>query len=248
MTPGLTSCSFRKLTVSQVVALADRSGLRAIEWAGDAHVCPGAVADAKEARRITEEAGLVVSSYGTYYRATEEDFLPVLESGLALGAPLLRIWAGPSGSKQTSAEERVEIVKRISAACALAAENGLQIALEYHRGTLTDTLESCVKLLCEVDASNLRTYWQPFPERTHARHQDELRVLLPWLSHLHVFHWKDEAGETVRYPLAEASEPWQELLAIPSRDRYALIEFVPHDNPDLLPQEAATLLSWLEQR
>ncbi len=83
--------------------LARRAGLAGIEWGGDVHVKPGDEAEALRVGSLTRNAGLQVSSYGSYFRlcAQEEPetaFAPVLASARALGAPLIRVWAGERDS------------------------------------------------------------------------------------------------------------------------------------------------------
>lgn len=63
MKTGLCSVTFRDRSVEEVVQLAKDAGLDAIEWGGKGHVPHEDFEAAKKAARITEEAGLVVSSY-----------------------------------------------------------------------------------------------------------------------------------------------------------------------------------------
>ncbi|MFN2155934.1 MAG: sugar phosphate isomerase/epimerase, partial [Anaerolineae bacterium] len=93
---GLVSITFRQLSPAEIVARAAQAGLEAIEWGGDVHVPHGDVDAARTVRRTTEEAGLQVAAYGAYYRVGHEEpcpFADVLESAVALGAPLIRVWA-----------------------------------------------------------------------------------------------------------------------------------------------------------
>src|SRR6476469_730727 len=101
--PGLFSVTFRQLSPPEIIALVGRAGLRGIEWGGDVHVPHGDVARAREVRDRTADAGLEVAAYGSYYRVakSEADELPferVLNTAQALGAPLIRVWAGKQGS------------------------------------------------------------------------------------------------------------------------------------------------------
>src|SRR6187549_164575 len=96
-TCGLVSVTFRQLPPREIVDLARRAELGGIEWGGDVHVPAGDAGRAREVRAMTEDAGLSIVAYGSYYRAGEEDeaaFAPVLDSACALGAPAIRIWAG----------------------------------------------------------------------------------------------------------------------------------------------------------
>ena len=66
--PGLVSVTFKKMRADDVVKLAEKAGLKAIEWSENHHIRPG---DAKEAMRIAsimEDCNLEVASYGSYFR------------------------------------------------------------------------------------------------------------------------------------------------------------------------------------
>lgn len=95
---GLTSVTFKEKSIEEVVDLTKRAGLSCIEWGGDVHVVHGDVETAKKAREITNNAGLEVSSYGSYYRVGDygenykEEFGKILKTAEALGAKTIRIW------------------------------------------------------------------------------------------------------------------------------------------------------------
>ena len=250
--PGLVSITFRKLTPRQIVEATAAAGLEGIEWGGDIHVLHGDLTRASEVRRLTLDAGLTVPAYGSYYRAgvSEDENLPfarVLDTARALGAPVIRVWAGRQGSAQTQAADRAGVAGDCRRIAGLAAEAGIVVASEYHGGTLTDTDASAVALLEEVNHPNFRTYWQP---RNGALADDViggLQRVLPRLAHLHVFHWWPDPGN--RRPLAEGANRWLrylELAATVPGDRFAMLEFVANDDPAVLGAEAATLKQWLQ--
>lgn len=244
--PGLVSITFRQLTADEVADLAARAGLIGIEWGGDVHVPHGDVSTARKVRKLTVDAGLEVASYGSYYRCNDNvPFQDVLETALALGAPMIRVWAGTKGSGETTAGERAAVVENIRQIADLADGEGIKIALEYHGNTLTDTAVSAVQLLEEVAHHNVYTYWQPLPSQTLAERLVGLQQVKPKLANLHVFSWTD-ARE--RLPLAEGAELWQQYFSVirdlPQR-RYALIEFVKGNVPEQLIEDAKTLNQWL---
>ncbi len=238
--PGLVSVTFRPLTPREIVGLAASCGLEGIEWGGDVHVPHAAVAP--EVRRTTEDAGLAVAAYGSYWRAAG-DFGPTLETALALGAPTVRVWAGARGS--ASEDDRPAVIDALRGACELADQAGLTVSLEYHGGTLTDTLDSTLRSVREVDHPSLRLLWQPVPERPPEERLAEIQSLSPWLTNLHVFQWTRSQGEILRHPLTKGEDEWPEILRRVDGGRFALLEFVPNDDPSRLPAEAATLRRWL---
>ena len=163
---GLVSITFRQLTPEAIVALVRQAGLHGIEWGGDVHVPHGDLTRAREVGEMTREAGLEVAAYGSYFRVgnSEDSGLPfshVLDSALELGAPVIRVWAGTEGSVTVGSEGRKRVVADLRRITELAAKAGVRVTTEFHGGTLTDTNESTIKLLSEVDHTNLSTYWQP---------------------------------------------------------------------------------------
>ncbi|MGB4137235.1 MAG: TIM barrel protein, partial [Microbacterium sp.] len=157
---GLCSVTFRQLTPERLVPLAADAGLQTIEWGGDVHAPPGDPARATEVARLTAGAGLVVCSYGSYFRARDgEDLTPILDSAEALGADRVRIWAGTTGSVDADDAGWSRVAERLTDAAAEASARGIALALEFHRGTLADTVPATRRLLEAVPA--LSTYWQP---------------------------------------------------------------------------------------
>lgn len=238
---GLCSVTFRQLTADEVIAAAVGAGLECIEWGGDIHVPTGDTARAEDAARRTADAGLTVASYGSYWRA-DEDITPVLDSAAALGADRVRIWAGRIGSAEATEVERHAITDAIAEASASARDLGITLALEYHSGTIADTPDAVRRLLDDVPG--LRTYWQPTvgaPDEVALHEYDLLRDAV---AAVHVFSWWPT---TQRLRLAQRESLWSPLFRTAAEPRDALLEFVPHDDPDLLALEAATLRKWISQ-
>ncbi len=246
---GLVSVTFRGLRPRRVVELANRAGLAAIEWGGDVHVPHGDTATAREVGAMTRNAGLAVSAYGAYYRAGESElrglaFGAVLDTALALEAPLIRVWAGERSPADADAQYRARVVADTRRIAALAAAAGIRLACEYHSRTLTETLESATALMAAVAHDNLALHWQPPAQASPAECLASLTTVLPYLANLHVFHWVDAAGERQRRPLAEGRTDWMRYLRLAAgtgRPHDALIEFVADDDPACFLRDAAVL-------
>jgi len=236
---GLVSVTFRALSPHKIVSLVTKAGLDGIEWGGDVHVPHGDLATARNVSRMTQEAGLRVLAYGSYYRCCNgELFEPVLETAVELGAPLIRIWAGQRGSEQADAAYRATVIEQSRRAVSLAAQHNITVAYEFHENTLTDTKDSAIALLRA--ASGMRTLWQPPHNLSETERLDSLRAVLPWLAHLHVFHW--HTFDRTRLPLDEGANLWRERLRVAaSHGTAALLEFVRGDDPDQFLRDALTL-------
>jgi 3-dehydroshikimate dehydratase len=248
--PGLVSVTFRQLTPWEVITLAQHAGLIGIEWGGDVHVPHGDLARADAVGNATRYAGLAVAAYGSYYRvggAADGDgpaFEDVLASAVALGAPLIRVWAGNVGSADADDAYRARVAADTARICDLASREGIEVAYEYHGGTLTDTIGSALRLLRSVGHPNLRSLWQPRTTENVAANLAELDTISPWLANVHVFHWP----EGRRAALAEGEAAWRQYLSFLKQrgvPTAALIEFVKDDDPEQLAPDAAALRSWI---
>ena len=251
---GLCSITFRQLDVGRIVELVDQAGLDAIEWGGDVHVPHGDTAAAGHALKATGDAGLVVSSYGSYCfvldeQGREEEFEPVLESALALGTDTVRIWAGRKGSDIANEGYRRRVVEQSVQIADQAASQGVRIAFEFHRNTLNDTNESALRLLQECNHPNLYTYWQPIYWISDMEYRLQgLETLKDRVLNLHVFRITynklEQGDESIEWnPLADGKENWERylLVSLLLRERYALLEFVKDNDPEQFLRDAATL-------
>ena len=248
MQTGLVSVSFRHLSVDQVIAIAAEAGLNSIEWGGDIHVPPGNIPLAHAVGERTRAAGLSVACYGSYYQLTDAESgmaQQVVDTAEVMGAPLIRVWAGNSGSMQSSAALRRDICRNAQHIAGLAAEKGIDIAFEFHGGTLTDTAASARALLDAVDRANVGTLWQPPVNMPTADCIESIRTVEPYIRNIHVFSWDG----TDRLPLQAGAEKWRACLDAINKlpgDRTLLLEFVRGDEPAQLMQDAACLSRWLK--
>ncbi len=238
---GLVSVTYRKLTPAAIIDLTARAGLSCIEWGSDVHVPQTDLANARRVGEMTREAGLTVSSYGSYYRlGMGQDFAPYLEAACALGAPIIRIWAGNRGSASVDAATRAAWAAEAKTACRMASERGITVAFEYHHDTLTDTAASALALVQAVDEPNCRLYWQPEFAKPQDLILSDLEAVAPYVDVCHVFTWNPDHS---RRPLLDGIDVWREYLSrVPGWEgKPLLLEFVPGDDPALLSREADAL-------
>jgi len=275
LAPGLVSITFRQLGFAEIIGLVRQAGLCAIEWGGDVHAPHGDLVRAREVADQTRDGGLRVAAYGSYYRAAHSEVLPaesrldfgrVLETAIVLGAPVIRVWAGVEGSARASADTRRRVAADLWRVAELAAQAGVNVATEFHGGTLTDTNESARALLFEEAAHpNLYSYWQPPVGMSDEDCLEGLTALGARLSYLHVFNWVLGAtGQVEAHPLEEGEGParWRQFFAaaaaIFAKSRStgtgtvahpsaAMLEFVPGGNRESFLREARTLTALLSE-
>jgi len=250
---GLVSITFRHLSAGEIIELAAEAGLSGIEWGGDVHVRHGDLECARQTGRITREAGLEVVTYGSYYRLglSESEGLPfteVLETALAMEAPVIRIWAGNRNAEDIDAEGRRRLFSEAKRVALLAKDAGVSLAFEYHDGSLTNTALSTRRLLDELACDNIWTFWQPIHGAGVVSNTADLRMLTDKVINAHVFHWWP--GDKDRCLLEDGYDHWKSYLGQLSqsgRDHYAMLEFVKDDDINNFISDANTLKSLLDE-
>ncbi|MBQ2432999.1 MAG: sugar phosphate isomerase/epimerase [Clostridia bacterium] len=247
---GLVSITFRNKTPLEICKLCRKANLSAVEWGGDVHVPPRGN-KAKETLHLTGEHGLIVSSYGSYFRLGQgaDAFMYNLEEAVNLNAPVMRIWAGAKGSREYQMDERKLLADELMLLSEKAFDANVRVALEYHPNTLTDDRESVRKLLKETEGETFSPvfYWQPRWDWEAGETLSAISDLGDRLSHAHVFAWEHRADGIIRKPIAEGEKLLTSALAI-KKDGYALIEFVKDDSDEMLIKDAETLNKWINGR
>ncbi|MDF1513665.1 MAG: TIM barrel protein [Anaerolineae bacterium] len=248
---GLVSITFRQLTVDAIIKLVQVAGLDAIEWGGDDHVPHGDLVCARETKRKMLDSGLTTASYGSYYRVGHHEpvpFVDVLASATALGAPLIRVWAGKRNSEEADDAYWQQVVDDAITIANLSAEAGKEIAFEYHGNTLTNTLSSTVRLLQDINHPAVKTYWQKPNQSSLEENVVAINQLLPWLSHLHL-NSGPNASLRNSQPTSDNTEwlKYFDIVSQTNKDHCALIEFVQDNAPESFLRDARVLKAWLEQ-
>jgi len=245
---GLVSITFRQLSVREIVDLVRQAGQAGIEWGGDLHVPPGDPSKAEEVRRMTEEAGLEVAAYGSYYRCGSQEpdeppFEKVLQTAVQLKAPSIRVWAGRKSPAQHTEAEFAEVREDFERICRMARRENIEVATEFHRNTLTETRESTRALFQGISPEEAKSLWQPHVGQSVEDRLDSMDDVADRLLNIHVFQWGPGGGGD-RRPLEEGREEWTKYFEKISRDgrpRWALMEFVDQNDPENYLRDGAIL-------
>ena len=244
--PGLVSVTFREKKPEEIIELCVKNKLRAVEWGENAHVMPGDPEGAAALKEKTLAAGLTVAAYGSYYRlCTGMDFEPTLASAKALGAPLIRVWAGNIPSEEADESYRASAAREAARIAGQAEGEGIKIAFEWHKNTLTDTNESAMDLLKRANHPNLYCLWQPTVALNMEQRCEGIRLLGDRLLNLHTYYWP----EGKRGEFAPGKGEWRQYLSCVPRDkdRFALLEFVKDNTTEQLERDAKALIELLTE-
>ena len=243
---GLCSVSFRKLGVDEIISLAKKAKLDAIEWGADVH-CP--FKDLKLCQEIGEKTranGLLTYSYGTYFRCKDvNEFKQISRAAKALKASIIRVWAGEKWSNDFTKEEFVKMVDVLKKCADIAKDNNQTICFEYHHHTFNDYKESSLTLIKAVNKSNVKTYWQTqywddkaSKEDNHKHNLESLNALKKYIVNFHVYNW---IGYLDRYPLKGIKKEMKEYLSYANKNSIAYLEFFKNDSTKQMLEDAKTL-------
>ncbi len=247
---GLVSATFRGLTIDDIVELTAQNGLHCIEWGGDVHLPPGDVERAYQVAKLTQSAGLRVSSYGTYFRigiTPIGQFADILTTASAVGAKLVRVWAYDRYFEEWDGPVWNSLVESARMIAQMAEKFGIKVCLECHNRTLTENYYSALRFLQAVDHPALRMYWQPNEYRDFAYNLEAAQALSLYIECIHVFHW-DAQGH---YPLKDGIGEWKAYLSVfrerlPQKQLPLLLEFMPDNKVESLPAESQALKRLIE--
>ncbi|MBQ0071764.1 MAG: sugar phosphate isomerase/epimerase [Spirochaetales bacterium] len=246
LVPGIVSATFKGRSIEDVLTITRKAGLGAIEWSENHHIPRGDLQLAKEAALKSRDNGLEIAGYGSYYRLGQEmDLRPSLDTAAAMGADSVRIWAGSKPSRALEKAERDALLEELQEATEIAESYGMVLNLEWHKNTLTDENQSGLDTLSYIKSPWLRTLWQPTQALSFDERADGLKMILPYLSYLHVYYW-DETG---RRPFEEGLNHWERYFSLLEKEKkyYALLEFVLGDTEEQFYRDAAALIALLHK-
>lgn len=254
--PGLVSVTLDQEPIDLVIQQASELGLQGIEWSGRSHLPVGCINQAFSLKQSMKEAGLQVLNYGSYVRFNEpaatqkETWCEAIQTASVLGAPCIRVWAGRSDSEQVSEKDFRRLVKNIQDFSFLARNQGLEVVIEFHRKTFTNTPDSTLKLLKAIARDHVFSLWQPHVDQPLDYQAKSLAKVLPFLKYVHCFHWGSK-GSKDRLPLSEGQQAWLKYLKILmagwpyDKDLWLALEFVKGDDLEQLSADAACLKKML---
>lgn len=225
---GLCSVSFRDKTPSEIIRAIEKTPLTHVEWGSDVHLPVGGTVDS---------GSIKVSSYGTYFRLGVSDISELqgyIDTAKRVGTDTLRLWCG--GESSAECPDKKALFDECRRASEIAKKEGVTLCMECHAGTYTDTPESALELMREVDSNNFKMYWQPDQYKSLEENLISARLLSPYVENVHVFNWDKDT----RLPLEGARDTWKCYLEHFSGGTL-LLEFMPDGRLDSLEREAEAL-------
>lgn len=158
---GLASVTFRQKSAEEVVRIAKENNVPYIEWGADVHVKD--VKEAESAKKICDDSGIKISSYGSYYRVgscKKNEWKNICEIAHRMSAESVRVWLGTSDSEKTSKEEYEKLLRDARDMCDVASGYNLIISAECHDNTFNNNTDAYLKFINDLQRENFRTYFQ----------------------------------------------------------------------------------------
>lgn len=158
---GVASVTFRNKTIEEIVEICKREQVEYIEWGADVHV--KTKDDAKKAKSLCDEAGIKISSYGSYYSVGSkkyDEWKCLCENAGIMGADSIRVWLGSKDSEKTSPQEYENILDDCKTLCDMAKEYGIIVSPECHDDTFNNNTDSIIRFKNDLSKDNFRTYFQ----------------------------------------------------------------------------------------
>ena len=192
---GFTSTSFRQIkSLEKIVDIARDSGVDCIEWGGDVHVKD--VADAAKAKKLCDDAGIKISSYGSYYRVGSKnasEWEKICKIASTMSAESVRVWLGKADSEKTDDATYRNLVEDAKAICLVAKEYGLIVCPECHDNTYNNNTDAFLKIQKDIACDNFRTYFQSRYKRKEYD-LDRIERTLPFIQSVHI-SWSEQQRE-----------------------------------------------------
>ncbi len=184
---GFTSTSFRQIRkLDTIVDIASQAKVDCIEWGGDIHVKD--ITSAKLAKKLCDEAGIKICSYGSYYcvgsKKTEE-WQTICEIAKTMGASAVRVWLGKNDSELTDADMYNSLVEDAKNICEVAVKYNLTVCPECHDNTYNNNTDAFLKICKDIDRDNFKTYFQSRYRRKEYD-LDRIERTTPYLESVHI--------------------------------------------------------------
>ncbi|HOT60450.1 MAG TPA: hypothetical protein PLJ83_12385 [Spirochaetales bacterium] len=159
---ALSSSSFIDYSPDEILKLAQRLQVDAIEWTSDGFFDEGDTEKASEYMKATLYSGFSVASYGTLFRVCQHDetiFKKILETATALGTSTIRVWA-PQETHNIAKEETL-FIKTSQRLGNLAGDKGICLCYNLDAASMLNTYSRASYLIKEIGHEFVKLAWEP---------------------------------------------------------------------------------------
>ncbi len=239
---GLTSDTFPKLIPRRIVELAQAAGIDGIEWEAGTHVPVGDREAAQRARSVTEEAGMVVISYGVDEPIEKgETIEKIVATAGELGAAAIRIRAGSVRLDEATSEHRTQVAEALAACVEQAVQQGILVAVGLHPVSLAANAREAVSLMEAAQVETAHVFWRPQSLEDVEENLGDLQAAEDVVLGVHCTGADDRAESTM---LSEVTDRWATYLRVlrdVDDDHWICLRGVENERVDAFYRDAQTL-------
>ncbi len=237
---GVCTISGRPAPVEDVLQGIATTVASGVEIWGREHIEPGTPERCEEIRQLAEELQLDIPVYGSYVRPGTAQCRDIGEREIRiardLNASMIRVWAGEQEHQDVTEAHWNAVVEDLEWLAERATDAGIEITVERHAGTVTNTMEGARELMTETPACVGLNYQPSFDDDVDTVARD-IETLAPLANNVHI-QAKAATDASSRCPLAFAYFDVADLLSTLAHagfDGYVEVEFV----TDRCPYRAA---------
>ena len=193
----------REKLLDEAVRIVHRAGFDGVEiWGREPHTPEKFDENRMRAtRKLLDDVGVVARVFGSYltFGSTRPDAKVELNDTLHvarwLKTPLIRVWASDVASNDASPEVWERTIDEAREASERASKLDMTLVAEMHANTIADTAQAAVQLVESVDHENFRLNFQASAVDDGQTPEDRLRMVLPWVSHVHAQNCESIASQ-----------------------------------------------------
>jgi len=239
MQVGLCTIANGDWPVEDVIELAGDTRCDAVEIWGRDHLGDRTLATCREIRENAASHGVEIAVYGSYIRPGTDEYAASVEAELKVAAHLdasaIRAWAGTQEYQDRTDDHWTRVVSELTDLAERAATRGLDVTVEKHEGTLTNTGEGARRLIEAVGRENCQLNWQPLFALPEDELLEEAANLAPISNNVHAQAVPEVGGtpedrcllESAYFDLPAALQSFEDA----GFDGCVEIEFVTDDLP-----------------
>jgi sugar phosphate isomerase/epimerase len=239
---GMTSNTLNNESIENVFKYAKQAGLEGIEWSVvENHIDLNNPETYEKVKEFSQKENIAIFSLGSYARMTDPvECDKTLDAAIRMGAPIIRLWAGPKSPHKCSPEDIDLVVKNTIDMAKKAEKHNIKLGFEYHGGTLTETAPSAVELMKKINCSNVGLYWQPSGNRSIQENLEDRAMVLPYcIGNIHIQNYVSDKGYGLLDEITDRIHTFFD--DIKECDYNIMIEFVKDGTIENLMKDAETL-------
>lgn len=199
MKAGVCTIALKAYSIEDALLMIKKAGASCVEvWGGEHSPMMYDTDECRKLSSLISDTSLEVVCFGSYYKVGEEiEMRDIIlsaenqcEAAKAMGAPLIRIWAGACNYEDASSSYVDSVIESLRLFGDVASEKGIGVVLERHENTLTNSYEGVTKLFERIKHPTVSLNYQIPAPRTGKYYREksvqDFASFLPISTHAHL--------------------------------------------------------------